>query len=647
MELQKVSIVIANLNGKHHLRECLESIRKLHYPKDKIEVVMIDNGSTDGSVEFIRQNYAWVKLLCNSKNEGFAKPSNDGARAASGKYVAFLNNDMRVQSDWLSELIESMENTGAKCAGSVILNWDGKFLDFAGGGVNFCGLGYQDDYRRPMKEMEPLLKQDKQLLFACGGAMIVDREMFLSSGGFDEDYFAYYEDADLGWRLNVLGCKVVLSVKSRVYHKHNSTSKTIAKERIQYLFERNKLYTCYKNYGEELLNKIFFPSVLLQIRDLYMDSGIDGYNYDIKNPGAFDDDPVNISQRTAMKVSALNEFTANITKMTEKRSFIQKNRKKPDSEIAKLIGKPFMSFLHYTGEYVNAEYDIVKAFKIDESLNKQLKTNLLIIADDGSQNRCLNFIKLLKADKNLEITAAYRGGCEPDYKPSVTYSENDSSALSEAIRKSVIIILMTDKPLENPDIKRAIAEKYVAVDLYFASEQFGNKEKLAALLYDIAGITDFFICSDESQRISLFSVLNELKAIDKQDTENLADEIVSVIKTEHDSSAKALISFCFSPRHSLLRGFHENDDDECVFCGNMDFANEDLQTNHSLSRQLLRIENRQAEIQKMLLSDRRTLKNMQTGIKEFKNWSLLMERRFFKIKGKLKNIKFLKRFIGD
>ncbi len=120
-----VSIVIVNLNGLRHLDECFKSIQRLDYPKDKIEVILVDNGSQDDSVKFMQEKYRWVKIIRNTKNEGFAKPSNDGARAASGEYVAFLNNDMKVHRRWLSELVASIERNQAAGAGAVILNWNG------------------------------------------------------------------------------------------------------------------------------------------------------------------------------------------------------------------------------------------------------------------------------------------------------------------------------------------------------------------------------------------------------------------------------------------------------------------------------------------------------------------------------------------
>lgn len=538
-EFPKVSIVIVNLNGKHHLRECFESIQKLRYPKDKVEVVLVDNGSTDGSVEFVTKHFDWVKLICNAHNEGFAKPSNDGARAATGEYVAFLNNDMRVHKDWLIELINSLRNNNAQCAGSVILNWDGKLLDFAGGGVNFQGLGFQSDFQRPMKEMEPLLKEDKEILFACGGAMIVKRDLFLFAGGFDEDYFAYYEDVDLGWRLRVLGCKIVLSVKSRVNHKHNSTSKSMTKQRVQYLFERNKLYTCYKNYGDELFYKVFFPSLLLEIRETYLESGIDGYNYNIKNTGAYDSSPVKIGERAAMKLSALNEFVENIKMLDKKRTFIQGNRKTSDDDIKRFMTDPFIVFPKDTPELLSAEFEIVNTFGIDKALGHDFRCKVLLISNDnvgtkmaGTGIRYWEIAKALAATGKFNVTLACPDSCDISYEGIniVTYTSTDTGALLQAAKEAVIVMLMGFVLDAIPDLKRIVNKKYVIIDIYdpFVIEalevnrkeertykNLRHSEAAASLDYQLR-LGDFFACANEKQKDYWLGMLSEIGKVNPQ-----------------------------------------------------------------------------------------------------------------------------------
>lgn len=535
-DLPKVSIVIVNMNGKHHLPACFKSITRLDYPKDKIEVIVVDNGSSDGSVQLIQASYKWVKLIQNTRNEGFAKPSNDGARAATSPFVAFINNDMRVQRDWLKELVSSMINNNAQCAGSVILNWNGKEIDFCGGSVNFYGLGYQDDFKKPVSLLKEKYNEDSELLFACGGAMLIDRKIFLDAGGFDEDYFAYYEDVDLGWRLRVMGYKIVLSVRSMVYHKHNSTSKTITRERVQLLYERNKIYTAYKNYGDKLFHEVFFPSLLLELRELYLFSDIDGYNYDINNSDAFNNAEVTIKQKSAVKICALNDFVQNIAKLDSKRKEIQLKRNASDDDIIKFLTNPFIVFPKDSVEFLNSEYDVVKTFGIDKLLQKDWKTKILIISNDkigekmaGTGIRYWEIAKSIAATGKFEVYLACPDECnlQAENIHMVVYTGENHGELLQKARESNIILMMGFVLETMPDLRKILNGKYVIVDIYdpyviesmevYKDENisFRNKrhdEAFRNLDYQLK-IGDFFICANEKQKdywIGMLSALNRI-----------------------------------------------------------------------------------------------------------------------------------------
>ncbi|HEX3026836.1 MAG TPA: glycosyltransferase, partial [Clostridia bacterium] len=492
-------------------------------------------GSTDGSAELISSKYTWIKLIKNQKNEGFAKPSNDGARRATGEYVAFLNNDMKVERDWLIELVKSMESNNASCAGSVIMNWNGELLDFAGGSISFYGMGYQYHFHESMDKVESLLTQDKELLFSCGGAMIVKRDLFLRIGGFDEDYFAFFEDIDLGWRLNVLGEKVVLSVKSRAYHKHHSTGNRFSKERMQVLYERNSLYTIYKNYGEELLNKAFWPAILMNNANAFGRSGIDRDEFDLRiSSKKFDDKGTFISNLAAAQLCALHDFVKNLNKMTEKRRYIQANRKISDEKIIRYINDPFICLGKDLNQFNLIKYDFAKNFGIDKAFNMDLKRRVLLVSSDtigkkmaGPAIRYYEFAKSLS--KSCDVVLASCGTCdiESDQFKIIDYSYEHSENLTFEAMQSDIIVTQGFTLEFCKQFEYISKSRYLIIDLYdpyvienievFKDHEIKRRredfEFSSSAIINQLKSGDFFVAANSKQKDYWLGMLSSLKRV--------------------------------------------------------------------------------------------------------------------------------------
>jgi GT2 family glycosyltransferase len=284
-ELPTVSLVVLNWNGKAHLTACLDSLLALDYPKEKLQIVLCDNGSTDGSVEFVRERFPKVDIVALDHNHGFAEGNNRAAKVATGEWVGFLNNDMWVEPPWLKNMVAPLaEMPGLACVASRILNWDGSAVDFIGGGVSFHGHGYQLDHGAPSSAYD----KPRRLLFACGGAMLIRRELFLEIGGFDPGFFAFFEDVDLGWRLNVLGHDVWYTPAATAYHRHHGTANRIEPHQITVLFERNALAMIYKCFDDDNLAAAL-PAALMLVNE----RGLEIAQLDIRKfsiPG--DADPV-------------------------------------------------------------------------------------------------------------------------------------------------------------------------------------------------------------------------------------------------------------------------------------------------------------------------------------------------------------------
>jgi GT2 family glycosyltransferase len=390
-----VSLVVLNWNGKHHLESCLGSLTALDYPDSKLELILCDNGSSDGSVEFAKSKFPRVKVIALDRNYGFAEGNDRAAEQAVGEWVGFLNNDMWVKPEWLKDMLAVLdERPDAACVASRIVNWDGSALDFVGGGVNFMGQAFQLDYGKK----ESTHDRSRRLLFACGGAMLVQRELFLEVGGFDTDFFAFFEDVDLGWRLNLLGHDVWYTPRATAYHRHHGTARRIQPQKLRALTERNALATIYKCFDDENLAAALPAAlILLNERALRM-AKLDGARFGV--PGAataatlgssavavspsrpptfsgkvrrvvreegwgvaarksvhltvasivdgliavlnrFGDHSYRMPGVTASHYIALSEFAHRLDSLNEKRTWIQSRRQRSDAEIVPLFQEPF------------------------------------------------------------------------------------------------------------------------------------------------------------------------------------------------------------------------------------------------------------------------------------------------------------------
>ena len=266
--LRKVSVAILTWNGRHHLETCLPALAAQHDPGVEWEVLVLDNGSTDGTVAWMREHWGSdrrVRLLESPVNLGFCAGNNRLVDAADGDAVALLNNDTRPQPGWLGSLVEALGSAPPDVAAvsGRIVDWSGERLDFGRGLMTFDGHAFQLDFRRPLKKAR-VPTAGEELPFACGGNLLIRRASFLAAGGFDEDYFAYLEDVDLGWRLWSGGERIVFAPEATVHHRSGATSDLLGLYNRGFLFERNAFLTAYKNYEPGLWERIL-PAVLLTL----------------------------------------------------------------------------------------------------------------------------------------------------------------------------------------------------------------------------------------------------------------------------------------------------------------------------------------------------------------------------------------------
>jgi len=247
-----VSIIIPHWNGLDVITECLESINKTTYPN--LEIIVVDNHSTDDSVNLIRKKYPKVIISQNEYNEGYAGGCNRGAEIAKGVYLLFLNNDTVHEPNWIEPLVQLLEkNHNIAAVQPKILNYyQNNIFDYAGGAggmMDFLVFPFAKGRIFNEREIDTNQYNSKSEIFwSSGTAFLVKKVMFEEAGRFDELFFAHMEEIDLCWRFHLLGFEIWSEPSSVVYHK-NAVSLPMYTEKKYYLNHRNSLIMLLTNYS--------------------------------------------------------------------------------------------------------------------------------------------------------------------------------------------------------------------------------------------------------------------------------------------------------------------------------------------------------------------------------------------------------------
>ena len=249
--LPMVSIIIVNWNGKRFLETNLSSVYAQTF--QQFEVILIDNGSIDGSVELVRVNFTDVIIIENIENFGLARANNQGIEIARGRYIATLNNDTEVDRDWLKNLAEAAESSGEKVgmwAPKILSMQERARIDSVGGLLIYRdgiarGRGRSEEDKGQYDRME-------DILFPSACSALYRKDMLNEIGYFDEDFVAYCEDSDLGFRARFAGWNAVSVPDAVVYH-HYSGSTGRYSETKAFLVERNHLWLAIKNFPVTML----------------------------------------------------------------------------------------------------------------------------------------------------------------------------------------------------------------------------------------------------------------------------------------------------------------------------------------------------------------------------------------------------------
>jgi GT2 family glycosyltransferase len=244
-----ISAVILNFNGKRYLEDCLTSV--LSQTFRDFEVIIVDNGSSDDSTEYLATHYPWVKVVKNEKNLGFAGGTNSGIRQARGEYILTLNNDTHMHNRFLECLVRVMKSDKSvgMCAPKMLF-CDGR-INSTGICLSRSGAAWDRGMSEPDKGQYDI---QEEVFGPCAGAALYRREMLEEIGLFDEDFFLYMEDVDLAFRGRLAGWKCFYVPDAKVHHIYGGTT-GFGSDLSVYYGNRNHLWYVAKNFPGRLLIK--------------------------------------------------------------------------------------------------------------------------------------------------------------------------------------------------------------------------------------------------------------------------------------------------------------------------------------------------------------------------------------------------------
>ena len=321
-----ISVVVLNWNGHQVLDNCLRSLCNQTYLP--LEMIVVDNASTDGSVDFLKDKFQDVNLIINEKNLGFGAGNNIGIRASQGKYIMMLNNDTRLDPKCVEELKRSIERDKSygACASKILLEDQPDLID--GVGIVVCPDGLS--FGRGRLEKRDRYDKEEELFFAADCACLYRREMLEDIGLYDEDFFAYADETDMGWRAQLAGWKCTYSPNAIVYHLHSVSSGGRVSSFKAFLVERNRIWVMVKN----------FPISLILLGQFYT---LRRYFYQaygaLRGKGAAGQFASDFSKAELVKILLRAYLSAGkqIPLMLKKRKMIQQKKRITNREVYRLI----------------------------------------------------------------------------------------------------------------------------------------------------------------------------------------------------------------------------------------------------------------------------------------------------------------------
>jgi hypothetical protein len=508
-----VSVVLVNFRGADDTIECVRGLQQLNWPTDLLEIVVVENGSGDDSLEKLATLGDAITLIDSGANLGFTGGCNLGVAESTGEFVAFLNNDAKPHPDWIAEAIATF-STGLDigAVASKVLDWDGVNVDYLDAAVTWYGMGYKP---HAGEEDRGSWDVEKDVLFGTGAAMFIRAGIFEELGGFDDNYFMFYDDVDLGWRLNLLGHRFRFQPKSLAYHKHHASMNKFGNFREEYLLERNALYTLYKNLDDESLEQVFPGALLLAVRRAVARGKLDSAALDLRNPGGDDEPTMPVSKSTMAGIFAIDRLVELLPEMSEAREKVQGTRVRSDRELRRLFGK--VDEPAYPIEsYLDGYEKIIRNLDV---LSTSARRRILVITGDpvggrmaGPAIRAWHIAKELSGEHDVRLVSMNRVEAVDAPFELGTISHHRPSSVVEHEKWADIIIVQGNALVLFPALEKS--QKIIVADIYdpmhleqleqgrgqtisLWNKQIGDAT--TSLNYQLE-VGDFFLCASDRQR---------------------------------------------------------------------------------------------------------------------------------------------------
>jgi GT2 family glycosyltransferase/glycosyltransferase involved in cell wall biosynthesis len=528
-----VTVVLVNYMGADDTIAAVVGLHSLDWPSERLEVVVVDNASGDGSLERFRAELPGAIIVDAGENLGFAAGCNLGVANSSGEFVAFLNSDAKPDGGWIRAAVQAFQDETVTAVASKVLDADGLVVDFIDAGLTWFGKGYKPFVGETAGSLG---SKPKDVLFGTGAAMFVRRDAYVQLGGFDDRYFMFYEDVDFGWRLNLRGWRFRYVPDSVAFHKHHGTVGKFGSFKETYLLERNALFTLYKNLEHDRLNEALPAALALTVRRGVAAGNLDSSSFDFRNAAKDSVDTEQVSRATLASVFAVDQFVEHLPYLVAARAEVQSSRRVTDRAVWSLSGR-VDGISREDKTYAEGYDNIVDAFDVAQ---RPGVTKVLVITGDpigakmaGPAIRAWHIAEALAVEhevtlvtlSTLEQVAAnftlrrLRAGDDRGFAPLEAWADiiifqGHAMAAFEVLQHSSKVVVadiydpMHLEQLEQGrELPAATWDKQVADATSILNEQLS--------------VADFFLCASDRQRMFY---LGQLAALGRINPANYHDD---------------------------------------------------------------------------------------------------------------------------